>query len=158
MLCRVLNTPLTSPRLSLKFWTIFPQPISENRYKRHCRPYGTLWLLLFFFCLGIMILMLDVSALSKLLFNVFFFLKVWFRSSRSEVSCRKAWCKNGTRTPGPWSAGPWDPSQSLKVGPPSGTSPFFNEFFFFLKIFYLFLSFFSSFLNNKHEISSYLVS
>ena len=110
-----------------------------------------------FFCLVIMILMLDVSGLSKLLLNVFF-LKVWFRSSRSELFCRKAWCKDGTRNPGPWTAGPCDPSQSLKVGPPSGTSPFFNEFFLFFKIFYLFLSFFSSFLNNKHEISSYLVS
>ena len=51
---------------------------------------------------------------------------------------KRAWCTGGTRTPGPW-----DPRQSLKVGPPS---PSFNEFIFF-RIFhpffpYLFLCLF----------------
>ena len=100
-----------------------------------------------------------------------------------------AWCKSGTKTLEPWGPGPplkfkggtrdtlkfksrtlgptpqslevepQDPLESLKVGSPSGTSPFVNEFFFF-KIFYLFslICFFSSFLNNKHNIRPYLFS
>ena len=31
----------------------------------------------------------------------------------------RAWCKSGTRTPGPGTSEPWDPPQSLNVGPGS---------------------------------------
>ena len=50
---------------------------------------------------------------------------------------KKAWCKSGTRTPGPGTSGPWDPPQSLKVGSPS---PSFNEFIFF-RIFHPFFTY-----------------
>ena len=103
---------------------------------------------------------------------------------------KKAWCKSGIRTPdsGTWDqglpskldpglslslkvgaqdhprqslkVGPRDHFESLKVGPSSETSPFFNKFFFFseYQISFFFICFFSLFLNNKHNIRLYLVS
>ena len=49
---------------------------------------------------------------------------------------------------------PQNSLQSLKVGTPSRTSPFFNEFFFLQKILSFFRTccFFFSFLDNKHDI------
>ena len=43
-----------------------------------------------------------------------------------------------------------DPFQSLKVGPPSGTSPFFNEFFFskYFIFFFLFIFFLLFYITN----------
>ena len=53
-----------------------------------------------------------------------------------------AWCKSGTRTPGPRTSGPRDPLQSLKVGPPHLS--LMNSFLF--RIFHCFFIF-VSFLN-----------
>ena len=68
---------------------------------------------------------------------------------------------SGTRrrrppTPLRFKSGTSGPPSKFKSGTPE-TSPFFNSFFFSEYFFFL-ICFFSSFLNNKHNIRPYLVS
>ena len=72
----------------------------------------------------------------------------WKKITSSKSSKRTAWCKSGSRTPGPTTFGPGtrDHPQCLKVGPSTTSkfksvtpSSFFNEFIFFRTFHVLFL-------------------
>ena len=101
----------------------------------------------------------EFRSSSSLVFHKKLILKFFYKT-RKEVS---AWCKSGSRTPGPplkFKSGTPGPSSKFKsgtLGPPtkfkSGTpSAFFNEFIFFQDIFSLFYLFiFVSFLNKMQK-------
>ena len=82
---------------------------------------------------------------SRLLtYNIFW----WKKITSSKSSKRTAWCKGGSRTPGPTTlgSGTRDHPQCLKVGPRTTSkfksvtpSSFFNEFIFFRTFHVLFL-------------------